>query len=970
MWVLVRDTAITGGCMSPRFRLFVAALVLPGMFSSIAARAQSDSGQSDSQQSQSETSDGLQEIVVTGIRKSIQAAQEIKRESPSVVEAITLQDLGKFTDSSITDALQRLPGVNIDTSPIVGYGGYSSVAIRGLGADYSSTTFNGRDALGTPGFSGAGGRNFDFAAIPPDILAAVTVYKTSTSERVQPGMAGQVDLQTLRPLDYAARNSGNYFGSIAAGASQYAGEGKLGSHFNGIVGGKFLDGLVGAYLSASDIIDHIHRTEYQTYSNQYNIGIQDTSGNVKQYNNVWSTWGTDSWNTRDTYEKFAAAGALQIKPGENLDINIDALYNHYTIDQNSQSDYYQNSGIFSLSSASIAQPGAAVIGGQAVPGVTDGGLRYFDTGGISNIASPGSPNSGSLSYAAPFQDGNDYHYFFGGVNAVWKSSDERFKVSGDVSHGDNEYFTNWLRPYLQNGIGGDSIFDARGSGIPQYTFINTPDTDVSKPGSYTSYGFVEHFNKLARGDRNTYRIDFAVKFTDGLTGKFGVNREVSSNRFIAMNFDPTTFPSVVPSDFFVSGSSSMAGWPVTLPNASLANFCAANPVFCNQTNRYVGSMAGGFPTRASTAGGSSPYVPATAGDTFDFNTTESYQVREGITALYGQLDFKGEIFGGTKYSGNAGLRAVRVSEDGLAFQGVAYLLGYTSGGVISSSVDPVEEKNSYWEYLPSVNLIFNPLDNLAIRIGGSKTISLASPKDLAPLGTINIILPTSSGIAQPSVANTNNPFLKPTSANNYDVTAEYYTSYGGAYIGSVFHKDVSDLIEQVVQPNSTIPGQGSRLFVLSSVINGAKGHVNGFELGTNQPLVFLPSPWDGFGVQANYTYVDTQTNVNGFATQFVGSSKQNVNVNAYFEKAGFSARLAYLHRSSYVADFNNGVDIARPQNNLDASVSQKFLGNYEVILTGSNLLGTNLIYDSQQGGFLSTYIQRPRSYTLALRARF
>ncbi len=150
----------------------------------------------------------------------------------------------------------------------------------------------------------------------------------------------------------------------------------------------------------------------------------------------------------------------------------------------------------------------------------------------------------------------------------------------------------------------------------------------------------------------------------------------------------------------------------------------------------------------------------------------------------------------------------------------------------------------------------------------------------------------------------------------------------------------------------------------------------GSSWGTNQPFAFLPSPWDGFGVQANYTYVNTQTNVNGYPTQFQGSSKDNVNVNAYWEKFGFAARLAYLYRSKYVNDFGYadgrgaGVDVVEPQNQLDASLSYKFHEHFEVILTGSNLTSQNLYVYSQQGGFLTNYVQRPRSIALAARASF
>ena len=918
---------------------------------------------------QTPSSDLLEEIQVTGIRASVQKAQEIKRDAPSVVEAITLEDLGKFTDSNVTDALQRVPGVSIDRNPLPQSGGGDSVAIRGLGAEYSSTTINGRDALGTPTFFGVASRSFDFASVPPEVISGITVYKTSTSDLIEPGMAGQVDLRTLRPLDYAAKRSGDYFGSVTAAGSKYDGDDRVGPHISGIVGGKFLDGTVGAYATVLDSIDYEHIAQFTDYTNQYSFGIQQPNGTVKQYNNVWADWGTDSWEPDLKTEKFATSAGVQIKPNDNLDIMLDALYNHYSIFENAQSDYFQSSGIFNLTPASIAAPGAAVIGGLAVPGVSDGGLSYFNTSRISNIIPAGSPNSGALSYDAPFHDLNEYHYFLGGLNAVWKSDDDRLRLSTDIAHSDNDYWAHWMRSYLQNGIGGEDIYNAQGT-FPAYTFLNTPGTVVTNPSSYTNYGFVENFEKENRGNRDSYRIDLGYKVFEGLIEKLGVNYQATSTRFISMNFDPSTFPTVVPANYFIPGTTSLIGWPVGIPNASNANFCAANAKFCNQTNQNIGSFAGGFPTRSGTPSAPGvPFVPATPGDVFDLNTTESYMLDEQNTAFYDQLDFKGDI-GTWKYSGNAGLRAVHEQVEGTAFQGVVTTVGYTTGGVLSSVVAPITEENSYWEFLPSFNFSLNPFDNLAIRLGFSKTISLPSAQQLAPIGTIDVVVPTKSGIAQPSQATTQNIDLRPTQAKNYDITVEYYTSYGGAYIGSLFYKDVHDLITNVVENNQILPGEGSRLFVLNSVINGSAGHAQGFEVGTNQPFTFLASPWDGFGVQANFTYVETATNVNGFSTQFVGSSKDNLNINAYYEKFGYAFRVAYLYRSSYVNDFANGVDIVDPQNQVDASLSRKLTDHLEVILTGSNLTSQDLEIRSQQGGFLNTYAQRPRSFSVALRGSF
>lgn len=502
-------------------------------------------------------------------------------------------------------------------------------------------------------------------------------------------------------------------------------------------------------MSVISSTDYIHASQFQTYNDKFSLGVADASGSVKQYNNVWSTWGTDNWLPELKYEKFSSAGGIQFKPNQNLDVNLDYIQNHYTIAEDAQADYYQSSGIFSLSPTTIAQPGAAVIGGSAVPGISDGGLTYFDTSRISNIAPPGG-NSGSYSYDAPFNDRSNYHYFVGGLNAVWKSDNERWRISGDVAHSDNDYFATWRRPYIQNGIGGENAYDTRGSGIPTYTFYNSAATDVSNPSSYNSYAFVENFQKQFKGNRNSYRVDLAVKFLDGLTGKVGANYMASAARFISMNYDPSTYPTSLAS-IFSGGKTLLPGWPAPIPNVSFGAFCAANPTFCNQSNEGRGSFNGGFPGQQSTTSGPGvAFVPATPGDIYDLNVGESYQLKEQNTALYGQLDFKGDLFNGLKYSGNVGLRAVREQTQGTAFRGVITTVGFTSGGVISSVTAPFTDEFSYWEYLPSLNFSLMPLDNLALRFGASKTISLATPQQLAPFGTVRIVVPDAGGFAQPN----------------------------------------------------------------------------------------------------------------------------------------------------------------------------------------------------------------------------
>jgi iron complex outermembrane receptor protein len=187
----------------------------------------------------------LEEVTVRGYRSALAAAQSAKRTSAVVVEAITPEDLGKFTDNSIADELQRVPGVQIDRGTDGRSGDH--ISVRGIGAEYITTTINGR----TPGGYGKEGQQFlrEFAVdvLPAEVLSGARVYKTSSADMVEAGLGGAVDYQTLRPLDYETKNGEAYFGSLTGKAQQNRGAGsnKWGDSVSGIVGGHLAEDTVG-----------------------------------------------------------------------------------------------------------------------------------------------------------------------------------------------------------------------------------------------------------------------------------------------------------------------------------------------------------------------------------------------------------------------------------------------------------------------------------------------------------------------------------------------------------------------------------------------------------------------------------------------------------------------------------------------------------------------------------------------------
>lgn len=141
----------------------------------------------------------VEEVVVRGMRVSIENAQDMKRFADTVKDVITASDIGALPDKSVTEALQRVPGVTIerfassdDPKHYADEG--TGVLVRGL--DRVRSEVNGRDAFSANPWGGLNYEDF-----PAELLGAVEVIKNSTADRISGGIAGTVNLITRKPLD-------------------------------------------------------------------------------------------------------------------------------------------------------------------------------------------------------------------------------------------------------------------------------------------------------------------------------------------------------------------------------------------------------------------------------------------------------------------------------------------------------------------------------------------------------------------------------------------------------------------------------------------------------------------------------------------------------------------------------------------------------------------------------------------------
>ncbi|MYM23038.1 TonB-dependent receptor [Duganella sp. FT135W] len=205
----------------------------------------------------------VQEVVVTGIRRSIETSMAIKRDADSIVEAVTAEDIGKLPDVSIAESIARLAGLTAQRVE----GRAQVISIRGLAPDFSTTLLNGREQVSTSNNRGA-----EYDQYPSELINGVTVYKTPDASLVSGGLSGTVDLQTVRPLDIRQRTV------VLNARGEHNSNGKLNSNTS----------ANGNRLSASYVDQFLNNT----------LGIAvgyahlDSPGQQQEYKSWW--WGKDN----------------------------------------------------------------------------------------------------------------------------------------------------------------------------------------------------------------------------------------------------------------------------------------------------------------------------------------------------------------------------------------------------------------------------------------------------------------------------------------------------------------------------------------------------------------------------------------------------------------------------------------------------------------------------------------------------
>ncbi len=945
----------------------------------------------------------LNVVDVVGIRKSLQEEVENKRDDDIVSESITPQDIGNFSDENVIDALERVPGVQVERD-YTGNSG-SRAAIRGLGAQFVQTNINGRTSVST----GDGGldnfREFNQGNIPTEMIKGATISKTAQAKAIEGGVGGSIDYKLVKPLTAKYLSGTNFFGSVTARATTQPAVKDLDpTHRASVIfGGRNKAQTLGAhvtFLSSSDIT-------FQEGIGAINGGIREFDLNVDSNDNgvfdpefgdqtIEGVTAIERYNLQtraNTQNRLGASGAVQWRPNKKFEIIVDGNVFNRTRDESTQRIQLNNAGVFTTE---LWQPGSYDLSPTNF-------LTYADR---SRTSSNQAPVFFQLRQNNLSTEGTE---IIGGTHIIYKH--KKWIFDADVSVSTSEFLNfnrngtnvnfNTTTPTLFDSRNTDALYFSigdEGFRDPSNYVLNNPD-DLGRLNIRTA----QNSNIGAKLDVNRklnkrYTLDFGYRYSASTIRSREINRDVAvyftdpddPENTAALDEVRTQFEQIVAN--------------ATLANPFFENYRIGDNQFPSLNVQDIFALYGG-----AYEGDISNYkvdnlfdVPTERENGFGLNPNNALDFDETSNAFYAQLNLKRSRQ--SKFSGNIGVRVVGYSIFSRSFSNLQFTdpLGQITTIATNSFQESTNERTR-WDVLPSMNLTFKPKNNIQIRLAGSRTISRPRVTQLVPRNQLTVIDP-SSAIADPdspffdpndpsTTLRIGNPDLKPYFTWNSDFSFEYYTKRGGAFVFGAYHKFFQGFIANRILPDAEFPDESvigfsipesSQQFpvVIRQFQNFTDAQLYGFEVGFNQPLTFLPAPFKGLGVRANYNFTqgifDEETGIteNGFP----GSSVHSYNGIIYYDRKGLGVRLAYAWRSDFYRTIpdpfgaNIGIQTARFQQgagSLSARASYNFSKRLQVSLSGNNITGANrrrYLGDSREN--LTDFFQLVSTWLVGVRYRF
>jgi iron complex outermembrane recepter protein len=853
--------------LSP-FRLSPVAAGALGMLMAMGAQAQQTPGPSTQPAA---PADATQTITVTGIRRGIENAINVKKGNDSIVEALSAEDIGKLPDSSIAESIARLPGLSAQR---VG-GRAKQISIRGLSGNFANTLLNGREQTSTNN-----NRSVEFDQYPSELISAAVVYKTPDGALMGQGIAGTVDLQTVRPLSFGQRTiSVNVRGEKNGKGTPFEGDG---SRFNLAYIDQFADRTVGLAAGFARLKQDRVSSRSETYSTTDQGCLQADNRVAGRDNGACNTGAPIVWNNGFKYfvdetdeTRDGAMAVLEFKPNKNLSSVVDVFYSKFDKDIVKRGLEIQVGDTWK---GGNGNPNVALQAPTLTNSVLDG--ERVISGVWGNV------NPLSRTIWEPRKDELNSI----GWNTKWKFAD-KWEATVDLGYSKatsvnriteieaGQFDTVNNRPLSED----VTVTNYNQIAGLQYDRRNLSTLRLTDPESWGQNGY----DKIIDTDDSmkTLRLS-AQRELDGLFSRvdFGVNHTTrdktkgSVEAFLRL-----------PERCADQGD---AGATPPRPPA---------PAGCTPGINPGAPLPGGasplaLPGTGLTTVSFSPQA-ALAAYRFDANVNgdilrKGWEVNEKVTTLFTKADVDTEFFG-LPVRGNVGVQIVRSDQSSTA--------PVVDNSAQSQFVLRTDGK-AYTDFLPSANLVFDLKADQVLRVGVGRQMARPRMDQLTAFARTEVNTTTREWSGSGG-----NPKLDPYRANAFDLSYEKYFGTKGYVSAALFHKQLSNWILPTPVPfdfsgfpnlSGIEPISNEGFFTQPRNLKG--GRLTGVELAASVPLNLLTPVLDGFGVQASYGYTESSINIPLFGKiEIPGFSKDVAQFTVYYEKYGFSARAAARHRSKY-----------------------------------------------------------------------
>ncbi|MEO8114945.1 MAG: TonB-dependent receptor [Phenylobacterium sp.] len=834
----------------------------------------------------------VEEVVVTGIRGSLKESLAMKRINPLVTDNISTSDIGQLPDVTIAEELNRLPGVNTTRDR----GNASQASVRGLGPRLVFGLVNGREVA-----SSEPSQDLRWEVYPSEVLGGVQVYKSQSAELIPGGIAATIDIRTIRALEYTGPKfsirGGPTWNDEAATLPSYDPWGYRGSagYFAHLTDDLAI-GLAVSYQQEKNGFPDFRTFGWNTAANSGGHNGDLNGGGVDD-----TTWGLVTEVKEVVQDRAAISGTVGWRPTPNLEINADALYSRYVINEDQAQTWYGNNFMGNWDNSSFGQYNCPTCSYQIVDGA---------------VVSGNLPNSFPNYQSALARYHEVHSLLVTGVNAKWTSGDWEAKL--DASYSEAARNNRWQALYLETQYAPNLIFDVRDGHAPSASLpgFNPLAVVAAMPGNDPSFN-----GRDGQSDGPAHTKDHVAAVT------FDVSRKLEGS-FL------TSF------DFGARASDREKTY-----SAYRFNLCAGSttPGFCD-ANAHTVDLSGQGLSAFNVHGFNAPPVvwgdwdklfPLVYPNTAVLPSSELIGSRsdtsETTAEAYAKVNFATD--GAWPMTGSLGLRVAKV-----ASQSDGFLT--TNGG---ASFTPISIKHDYTNWLPSLNLNFQISEDQVLRVGAAVAISRPPLDALVASFSLNPIV-----IGQPNTGGGGNPTLDPYKASQLDVSYEWYFHEESLFAAAFYYKHLSDFIGA----SSSVQTISGVQYIIGSENNGKGGDIEGLELTYQTRLYFLPEMFHNFGVYTNYAFVTS--NIHEFAPAadpytMVGLAKHTGEFDVWYNNGPLEARVALKYHSAFtVAPTWTGTTLKElaAETTLGASVSYQFNDHFSMRLQGNNLTNERARFSS------------------------